>query len=96
MTNMLVVFIVGLLCGIVTSVTLFGVSFVLIAGKVNAKEWEPSLPLAQNRKNKMEFFRQQAQMQNFWAYDGTVQKNADEIAQDLYDKQAAGRPKNMP
>ena len=86
-------FIVGLLCGIVITIACFGAAFVLFAGKVDNKEPVKKQP---EKKDVLEVCRQQAQMQNFWAYDGTKQRDSDEIARHLYDQVMATRPKKTP
>lgn len=93
----MVAFIAGLLCGVVISIACFGAAFVLIiAGKVNRGEGE-SVKKQPESKDTMEFCRQQAQLQNFWTYDGTKQTNSEEIAHHLYDQMQVNRPpKKMP
>jgi len=63
---------------------------VLVLAAVGAAvwRWRPNTPPApaEDEATVLRRCRQQAQMQNFWAYDGTEQRDVEEVAAALYRK----------
>ncbi len=68
--------------------TVLVVVLVLAAAGVAVWRWRQKEPPAPERDEATVMFhcRKQAQMQNFWAYDGTEQRDVDELAEMLYRK----------
>ena len=68
--------------------TLLVIGLVLLAAVAAVWRWREKTPPAPppNEAAVMAHCRKQAQMQNFWAYDGTEQRDAEELAEALYRK----------
>lgn len=68
--------------------TVVVIGLVLLAAGIAVWRWrekDPPAPLP-DEAAVMARCRQQAQMQNFWAYDGTEQQDVEDVAAALYRK----------
>lgn len=68
--------------------TVLVIGLVLLAAGAVVWRWQKKVPPAPPRDEAavMAHCRKQAQMQNFWAYDGTEQRDVEEVAAALYRK----------